>query len=419
MIRVEDSRRVLVMATLAIVLAMVSFTRPAHSQSSTALNVVYVESNIGSTKNSNSVFAYSNDGTGKLTAVAGSPFLTGGTGVYDPSQEKGKTEFDADQQVLVSPSNNLLFAVNGDSNTFAVFSISTANGSLAALPGSPFKSNGSDPVSFGLLYNILTGPESWLAVVNKGADPNQTDAAPNISVFRVTSAGIPTLDTKATVNLTANTSPSQILTATGSAAKHQFWAFLDQYQTAGSSLAGIYSYLVQGNGGLKSVNFTADPTDPPTLGLAANSKYRVLYAGLPTLNEVGVFFYSPSTGTTTFSSAVANPGKGVGWLAVGPTGTAHFLYTSEAGSGTVTVYQITGNGLTLTQVQQFTLTGASTIPGNLAFDTTGKFLYCLDNVHATLHVLDVDSTTGKLSEPNAPIALNVPTGEEPLGLAVD
>jgi len=57
------------------------------------------------------------------------------------------------------------------------------------------------------------------------------------------------------------------------------------------------------------------------------------------------------------------------------------------------------------------------MPGNLAFDPTGAYLYCLDNVHSTLHVLTVNATTGNLSEPNSPTVLNEGTTEEALGLA--
>jgi 6-phosphogluconolactonase (cycloisomerase 2 family) len=377
---------------------------------------VYVQSNIGCAgNNQNSVFGFSNSG-GVLTALPNSPYLTNGTGVCDNGQVKGKSEFDADQQVIITK-NNVLYAVNGHSNTFAGFAINTTTGDLTPLPGSPFKSNGSDPVSFGYLYNIYTGPESWLGVVNKGADPNQTDGSPNISAFKVNTSGVPVLVTKATLTLPAGSSPSQLLTTVGSTAKKQFWAFLDQYQTSGSNLAGVYSYQVAGNAGLMPINFAGDPTDPPTLGMALNPVYRVLYAGLPTLNEVGVFLYNVSTGSVSFNNAFPNPGESVGWMVVGPPGTGHFLYTADPTSGTITVYQLTFNGTNLTQVQNFTLSGTSPMPGNLAFDPTGAYLYCLDNVHSTLHVLTVSATTGKLSEPNAATVLNEGTTEEALGLA--
>lgn len=415
----ENARQIRRSLPIAILLLLLTVFLTVHRGSlkaASSTNLVYVESNIGSTPNSNSVFGFTNSG-GVLTAITGSPWPTGGTGVFDPGQAKGISEFDADQQVIIIPQLKELFAVNGDSNTFAGFTINSTTGALSALPGSPYKSNGSDPVSFGYLYNIYSGPRSWFGVVNKGADPNQTDAAPNVSAFRLSSTGTPSLVSKATVTLKAGSSPSQLLTAEGSVAKQQFWAFLDQYQTAGSSLAGIYSYQVLGDADLKAVNFASDPTNPPTLGMAFNPIYRVMYAGLPSLNEVAVFTYDATKGTVTFNNAVANTGKGVGWLAVGPPGTGHFLYSSEPGSGTITVYKITTNGTKLSQVQHFTLSGTTPTPGNLAFDPTGAYLYCLDNVHATLHVLNVNATTGDLSEPNAATALNVPTGEEPLGIA--
>jgi 6-phosphogluconolactonase (cycloisomerase 2 family) len=416
----EKVRQVRWSVTLAILVALLGAILITRSRdllkAASSLNLVYVESNIGLPANSNSVFGFSNVG-GTLSPVAGSPWLTGGTGVHDPGQVMGLTEFDADQQVIISPQNNLLFAVNGHSNSFAVFTISSTDGHLTAIAGSPFHSNGSDPVSFALLYNILSGPESWLGVVNKGADPNQRDSAPNVSTFKVTSAGVPTLVSQGTVTLGSGSSPSQLITATGSPAKHQFWAFLDQYQAASPNEPGLYSYQVLGNAGLKAVNSAADPANPPTLGLALNRSYRVMYAGLPTLNEVAVFTYDSTTGKVTFSNAVANPGMGVGWLAVGPTSTGQFLYTSEPGSGTITVYSISSNGTKLTQVQHSSLMGMSPVPGNLAFDSTGAYLYCLDSYHALLHVLSVNAATGKLSEPNSPTALNVSAGNEPLGLA--
>jgi hypothetical protein len=394
---------------------MMAISAPLKGQSS--LNLVYVESNIGSTPNSNSVFGFTNSG-GVLTPITGSPWLTGGTGVYDPGQAKGITEFDADQQVIITPQNNVLYAVNGDSNTFAAFAINTSTGALTALPGSPYKSNGSDPVSFGFLYNILaSGTESWLGVVNKGADPNQTDQVPNVSGFKIDSAGVPILVSQSVFEMTAGSSPSQLLAVTGSLAQQKFWAYLDLYQGAGPRIPGVYALQILGTAGLKRIHFAGPKGDPPPLGIALNPASRVFYTGFPTLNEVGIFFYDTSTGNATYNSAVPNPGTGVGWLTVGPPGTGHFLYASEPGSGTITVYSITFDGTSLTQVQHFALSGTGPTPGNIAFDPTGAYLYCLDNVHAMLHVLNVDSTTGNLSEPNSPTALSVPTGEEPLGIA--
>ncbi|HEV2379051.1 MAG TPA: beta-propeller fold lactonase family protein [Terriglobia bacterium] len=126
------------------------------------------------------------------------------------------------------------------------------------------------------------------------------------------------------------------------------------------------------------------------------------------------YSYDIKTGKITYNSAVTGPGTGLGWLAINTAGGS--LYASEAGCASISIYRVSNGGLTLTEKTQFKLTGTAT-PGNLAFDPTGKFLYCLDNVHSTLHVLTLNQVSGQLTEPNAPTVLNEGTSEEALGLA--
>jgi 6-phosphogluconolactonase (cycloisomerase 2 family) len=61
---------------------------------------------------------------------------------------------DADQEVIVNSSRTLLFAVNSSSDTVAVFHI-VAGGRLVAVAGSPFPSGGSAPSSLGLAGRTL------------------------------------------------------------------------------------------------------------------------------------------------------------------------------------------------------------------------------------------------------------------------
>src|SRR5262249_43795419 len=131
-----------------------------------SLNAVYVESNIGSLPNLNSVLGWSNDGLGNLAPLPGSPYLTGGTGVFSPGG--GTPAFDADQQVIISPNGQKLMAVNAHSNTIAVFNINS-DGSLIAVAGSPFASNGADPSSIAIKPGVLTGGLDLIVVVNKNS----------------------------------------------------------------------------------------------------------------------------------------------------------------------------------------------------------------------------------------------------------
>src|SRR5207248_7534466 len=137
---------------------MLLVSLPMHAQ----LNLVYFESNIGSVSGQNSVYGFSNDGAGNLTALPGSPYLTGGTGVYDPGGLSAS--FDADGQVIINQAGTQLFAVNGNSNNISVFDIN-ADGSLTPVAGSPFPSGGSDPASLSL-DETLGGGQALLAVGN-------------------------------------------------------------------------------------------------------------------------------------------------------------------------------------------------------------------------------------------------------------
>jgi 6-phosphogluconolactonase (cycloisomerase 2 family) len=111
-------------------------------------NTVYVESN---DPNGNAIFAFSRASDGSLTPLPGSPFPTGGLGLT-PTFNLGP--FDSDQEVILNPSGSMLFAVNGGSDSISVFQVNN-DGSLSAVAGSPFSSGGSSPVSVGLAHDTL------------------------------------------------------------------------------------------------------------------------------------------------------------------------------------------------------------------------------------------------------------------------
>lgn len=400
------------LALAALIVTSGSMT-PLRAQS---INAVYLESNIGSSSNNNSVFGFSNDGTGKLTALPHSPYLTGGTGIYKPGTSS--TALDADHEVILTPANGTgaayVLAVNGHSNTFTSFSVNS-DGSLTQVSGTPINSNGQDPASFGLAFELFTGGDSWLPVINKNEDPLQNMGnknATNVSVFKLNDAGKPQLVDVGSIDLTEGSSPAEIL-ATSDTAGH--FAYLDTMLTTGS----ITAYKIRTTGQLQLINSVNAPMTGANLqGMVFHPKYKTIYAGLPSLSEVGVFGYNASNSGVSFVKAVSNPGKNIGWLAVDSSG--DYLYTAESGSGTVTVYSLT-HYQTPSEVQHYSLVQSSKketpSAANLAFDPTGGFLYCLDSANSVLHVLTVNATTGEVSEPNAPMVLDVPSGEQALGLA--
>jgi len=347
----------------------------------------------GETNNSagNSVFAYSNDGSGNMVSLTGSPFLTGGAGVLTT----GGTENDADQEVIVNSAGTSLYAVDGHSNTIGEFTIN-ADGSLTLIPGSPVASGGHNPVSLGLTGNFLVA-------VNKNEDPNQdnTQTVPNYTTFTVNADGSLTMNAGSTLDLPMGSSPSQALTVPG---QHAFFGM--QFL-----IPQITNYRVKADGTLSSRGSVGPPTvDDVFLGEIIHPKKKIIYAGLPATSQVGVYKYD-STGISLVRT-VPNSGAAICWFAINAAGTR--LYTSETESATITVYDLT-DATTPVQLQQLALTNGATTVSNLALDPTGSYLYAL--VARTLHVLPVDGT-GMISDTLTPVTLPGPLSEKPLGLAV-
>ena len=306
---------------------------------------------------------------------------------------------DGDQQIIVNPEGTQLFAVNAHTNKIAVFHINS-DGSLTAVSGSPFPSGGQEPISLGL--DDLGGSKSYLIVLNKNSDPNQTGGVPNYTTFNVSSAGFMHRNAGSTFNLPAGTSPAQVL-------KRPSGSKFFGIEFLGNDVAG---YMYNSNGTTTRLSKTTPPgTSPSPLGAVMHPTDSVFYVCLPFQSQIAV--YSISAGVATFIKAVANPGKIVCWLAVNSAGMR--LYSSETGSGTVSTYDISKASSPI-HLQQISVTGTGALPTNAALDTTESFLYIVDRTNV-LHVIDVLSD-GTLSETLTPVTLPTPAGTTPMGIAV-
>ena len=369
------------------------------------VNAVYVESNIGQIPGKYSVLGFSNDGTGKLTRLPGSPYFTGGTGVFEMNSVFSPG-FQADQEIVVNSAGTLLFAVNGDSDTITSFAINS-DGTLTNLATAA--SNGQDPVSIGLDETSPAGPV--IVVANQADDPLQTGGIPNTTNFTVNLAsGVLTAIANSTITYPTGMNVTQALISPSG----KFTFVID-----GGTL---FSYSV-GTDGLLTLNNTEGTIRGPIfLGETAHPKQRAIYAGLPAVNEMGVYTYN-TAGVLALAKVIVNQGSLICWLTTDPAG--NHLYTVESGTRTLTLYDISGaNFLKPVQVQHVTLKAGTDEPTNLKLDPTGQFLYVLglqpngQTPGNFLHVLNVSSTDGSLTETLNPIKLPLHTGEVPMGLAV-
>jgi hypothetical protein len=373
------------------------------------VNMVYLESNISRSTNKNSVYAYSNDGLGNLTQVAGSPFLTSGTGVTPRASSTG-TPFVSDGQLTTNSGGAFLYAVNGHTDTIAAFLINS-DGTLTTISGSPFASQGFDPVSMSVSN---AGPAGNLLIAaNSNNDTHQTGGTPNYTTFRLSPQGALTPVSGSTISQATGTMPSQALVNPG-----QLFAF---GLNSGSSSSTLTCWSI-GVGGKLVQNSQMTPPSPSKVfqGIANNPIFRTVYVGLPDVNEIAVYSYD-SLCNLTFVRTVTDPGTGVAHLTVNAAGSV--LYSSETTSTSVTAWDINVHQLTPTVLGTVTL-AAGGAPSSLALDPTGAFLYVLapndKGVGSSgnfLHVLTVNSD-GTLIETASPVSIPVKSTEQVAGLAV-
>ena len=369
-------------------------------------NVVYVESN---DPNGNAILAFKRALDGSLTPLPGSPFSAKGLGVT-PTIALGP--FDSDQEIIVNKAHTLLFAVNGGSDTIAVFKIQ-GNGALRHVKGSPFPSGGSNPVSVGLADDVL-------CVVNQDDDPGHPGQfLPNYTSFSVGSNGSLIPIPRSTFSVDAGSTPSQALIAPS-----------NDLVFGADFLGGILrSFALNEAGQLRSVDaqplppsqFAESGAPPFPLGLAVHPTRNLLYVGFVTISRIGVYRYRDS-GQLKFERSVADTGHGVCWLTINKQATR--LYASNTGDPSVSVYDISKNPSLPIEIQ--TLKYASTGGGfQFALDSTGTFLHVITQQSAptsdqsanAIHVFRV-AHDGTLTEvPSSPTFLPVPNLVRPQGVA--
>jgi len=380
---------------------------PAAAQSPPA-GVVYVESNVADAPG-NQILAYKRDAAGKLTPLAGSPFPAGGAGI-SPSFNLGP--YDSDQEIITNPDRTLLFATNGGSDSIAVFRFDE-DGGLDPVPGSPFPSGGSNPVSL-----ALDGDR--MIVVNQDNDPGRPGRfLPSYSTLRVLPDGKlrPIPGASFTVDLGSN--PTQALVPPDARSVVFGCDFLGGV---------LRSFRIDGSGRLAPVDAQPLPPDefglsgapPLPLGLWTHPSRPLLYVGFVTINRLGVYQYDRS-GNFRFLRTVPNSGKGLCWIRTNKAGTR--LYTSNTVDPSISVYDLTDDPSEPVEIQRVPLKGQSNVY-QITLDPAEQFFYAVTQRNSAdlpatanaLHVFKI-GLDGKLAEvPTSPTILPVPASTRPQGV---
>lgn len=379
-------------------------------------HVLYVESNV-TQAGRNSILAYRIAPDGSLHPLIGSPFLTGGTGYYDSSFKLGP--FDNDQNVILNGDRSILYAVNGGSNTIAALRLDR-DGSPTPLPGSPFATGGSTPVSLGLHQNTLV-------TVDSAEDPAQATAnggkpaLPKLSVSRVGFDGRLALEPYASATLPAGSNPTQALTtSTGP------FVFSAEFPGGGNLL----SFYQAPDGRLIPADKVALPlvsgTQALPLGLWAHPTAPYLYVGFPNpdpdLNKVGVYTWDDA-GRLRFIRVASNSGGATCWIRSSRDGRR--LYTSNTADQSVSVYD-SSDPANPVEIQHLAAGGVGGYE-EISLDPEERFLYVLEQENSAasvgnsgkVHVLRIDERSGLLTAlDNLTITLPLPPNTRPLGVAI-
>ena len=376
--------------------------------------VVYVISN-DYHEDANAVLAYRRNADGTLTPLPGSPFPMHGAGLGNPKQVLGPD--DTDDPLVVSDDGRLLFAVNGGSNTVAVFSINP-DGSLETVPGSPFPSGGQTPCSI-----AING--RFVYVANKAFDPlHPITQQPNYTTFEVDGAGRLSEVPGGNIEVPSGSSPSQVLLSND---RRFLFAtdFLAFMLPSEEPLGTLLSFDLRGEHGLTlapGAPYVVPKGDGGALGLATNPRSgHTLYVGFPVAGAFGVYDIDPATGVLNFVTQVAG-GPATCWLRTNSIGTR--LYTLNSGENAVGVYN-TDQPDAPAFISKLVLKDSKNSGDfSLGFSPEGETLYVVSqNVDTTfaannnwLHVLKV-ATDGTVSEPGEPLLLPVPNDVRPMGVA--
>jgi hypothetical protein len=379
-----------------------------------AANYLYVNGNIPHA-GQNAIYGYSIDPTtGALTALPGSPYLTGGAGVGFGN--KTDAQWDSDNEVITNAAHTLMFATNGGSNTIAVFNINN-DGTLTPVTGSPFPSMGTQPGTLALKENTISPGVGTLVVGNKNTDPQQNGGIgiASYTTFTVNANGSLTFNAGSTYNFPSGLSLGGVYPYPGTPVQVFGVEFMN---------ATVSNYTVKKAGTL-SLNSQSTPPAPKSgtpavLGAAFNPLVgkNYLYVDMPVEHAVATYQFN-NKGTLTYLRMVGNNGAAVCWSTTNAAGTR--LITSETPSSSLTQYDISVPG-SPRQVQRVTIkktTGGAaqaSAPTTARFDATGNFLEVLDR-NGYIHTLNLNPDL-TLTEVASPLAIGTGTDTVPLGMAV-
>jgi len=321
----------------------------------------------------NNISGFSNDSTGSLTAVPGSPFSS-------PGQPFG---------LAATPNNAFLYVSSFQNAQVTGFSINATTGTLTPL-ACPVATTGSQPLK------IAINPAGTLLFT--------ANQAGSVSGFAIST----TTGCLTAISTTATDSVARGLTIDGTG---QFLYVV----TAGG---GIDLFTINTNGTLTRQaigGFDSGTTTMLAVKAVPNLNVLIATDGGST-NNLRTFIINTTTGAltpivvTVAGSSPANPSA----IAVNlpANATTPPFYVANTASNNLTVNTIAADG---TSGASSLTVPASIGPIDLAVDPTGRFLYVANNGASTVTVFNANITAANV---NSAIISFVGTGAAPESIVV-
>jgi 6-phosphogluconolactonase len=342
-------------------LALAISVLPVVSQGQTD-GAVFVMSNGA---NKNEIIAYKRHADGGITE--GNSYETGGRGsggLTDPLASQGS--------LTLTQDHSFLLAVNAGSGNISVFRVFGDQLLLV----DRVHCGGAEPVA-------VAQHNSLVYVLNAGGTSNVTG-------FHLSRSGKLSPIPHSTTYLT---------TANSGAASLAFSPNGNFLLVTEKLTNNIDAFHVQNNGMLSPI--VVNPSAGPGLFgvlFAPNGTVLTTATGPAGGNDestINSYALQPNGTLTTISANVSTDANATCWHLVTPDG--RFVFTSNAGSGTISAFALSNRG-TLTPIHG---TVAATLPTgstnlDIAISSDGKFLYTLDSGTGKVSILGID-TDGSLT----------------------
>ena len=332
----------------------------------------------------NTISAYSVTSDGSLAAIPGSPFDTGGNG--------GGGWLFASNRISVSTVSDFLFAGNSSSQDVSAFKINPKTGVLTPVKGSPFATDA--PTTIDGIAISPTPDGRFLMVADELA----------VTVFRIRRDG-------ALSRIEESPFPTRHMpVAMKVTPDGKFLAVSEE------GLGQIEMFRIAGNGSLTSLGGFPAGANGYSKGVDIDCSSKFLYSGEATAGNTTVDVYRIDKGGSLIQlrRAPFTPGVGIDSQVVLLSADDKQLFVSNQTSNTITVFDVDRNGgLSLVRGSPFPMNGSVQEPAGIAISSDGHLLFAADlltSYDPAVSVFDV-AKTGTLTEvTSSPFAGNGGSG---------